>query len=98
MKPTDEIPEGVPLPKNRIWRDPNTKRHILNYSVSLWSKSRTKFIWRDDQPVVEAELQPMRRNLLDETEDNEGPRQCFLILEPLCISPVSRPFSYVEKC
>jgi endoribonuclease Dicer len=46
---------------------------------------------REDQPVVEAELLPIRRNLLDDNVGDEDlePKPCFLVLEPLRISPVS---------
>ncbi|KAK3943840.1 hypothetical protein QBC46DRAFT_351128 [Diplogelasinospora grovesii] len=91
LKPTDPAPDGVVQPTSRAWKLlPQEKRDILNYSVSLWSKSRARTNFRDDQPVVEAELLPTRRNLLDENiEDVEtDAKRCFLILEPLNISPL----------
>ncbi|KAH8889878.1 dicer-like protein 1 [Thozetella sp. PMI_491] len=90
MRPTDQVPDGVVPPGHRSWRDVGQKRDILNYSVSLWSKSRAKCVWKEDQPVVAAELLSVRRNLLDDSirAEDMAPKQCFLILEPLMISPL----------
>jgi len=87
LKPRDPVPEGVPSPGHRAWIKCDTK-DILNWSISLWSASRAKRQFRDDQPVVEAELLPIRRNLLDDTAgDNDlVPKQCFLVLETMKIS------------
>jgi endoribonuclease Dicer len=92
MKPSDTVPNGVPSPSHRAWNKMEKgERSILNYSVSLWSNARDRFKWREDQPVFEAKLLSTRRNLLD---DNLGDKDvqyhtCFLIMEPLRISPVS---------
>ncbi|KAK3390423.1 hypothetical protein B0H63DRAFT_410308 [Podospora didyma] len=86
LKPTDAVPEGVVAPSHKAWKTAN--HDIMNYSNSLWSRSRSRHLFQEEQPVVEAELLPMRRNLLDETiadEDNKS-QKCFLILEPLKIS------------
>ena len=95
MKPTDPVPEGIVAPGHSSWRTSCTSHDILNYSLSMWSKSRARITLRDDQPVVEAELLPIRRNLLDDDMGDQDlePKQCFLVLEPLRISPVSRPYS-----
>ncbi|KAL2133085.1 hypothetical protein VTI74DRAFT_2953 [Chaetomium olivicolor] len=89
MKPTDPVPEGIVAPSHRAWKFGTTAHDILNYSLSAWSKSRAKLFPREDQPVVEAELLPIRRNLLDDNvgEDLE-PKLCFLVLETLRISPL----------
>jgi endoribonuclease Dicer len=90
MKPADPVPEGVVAPGHRAWLKAEN-RDIFNYSNSLWSRARSVVAFHKDQPVVEAELLPIRRNILDENiadEDMECKR-CFLILEPLRISPVS---------
>ncbi|EHA54708.1 dicer-like protein 1 [Pyricularia oryzae 70-15] len=86
LKPQDKVPEGVPAPSK--WRA--VEHTILNYSVSLWKKSRAGHNSRQDQPVVEAELAPLRRNLLDETdgENSTGPQTCYLVLETLLISQI----------
>lgn len=91
MKPTDPVPEGVVPPHHRAWRVTCRNHDILNYSLSAWSTSRLRMSMREDQPVVEAELLPIRRNLLDDHVGDEGlePQQCFLVLEHLRISPVS---------
>ncbi|KAK0627130.1 hypothetical protein B0T14DRAFT_423974 [Immersiella caudata] len=89
LRPTDPVPDRVVAPGHRAWL--NSENHdIFNYSISLWSKSRSVIVFQKDQPVVEAELLPIRRNILDENivdEDLESKR-CFLILEPLRISPL----------
>lgn len=91
LKPTDPVPEGVVAPKRRAWMKTCEPHDILNYSVSLWSKSRSRITFRDDQPVVEAELLPIRRNILDKNlaDEDMNPKRCFLILEPMRISTVS---------
>ncbi|KAK4238845.1 hypothetical protein C8A03DRAFT_33100 [Achaetomium macrosporum] len=90
MKPTDPVPEGVVKPSHRAWHTSCKTHDILNYSLSAWSKSRASMQFRKDQPVVEAELLPIRRNLLDDDikEQDLEPKQCFLVLEPLRISPL----------
>ncbi|KAK4215708.1 hypothetical protein QBC37DRAFT_120683 [Rhypophila decipiens] len=90
LKPTDPVPDGIVPPRHRAWR--TCKNHdILNYSVSLWSKSRARMSVRDNQPVVEAEMLPIRRNLLDDNVSDEEmePKHCFVILEPFKISALS---------
>lgn len=111
LSPLDPVPEGVRPPRHRAWNRPTTVQNILNYSVSLWSKSRSKTALREDQAVVEAELVIQRRNLLDERVhlDDFGPRRCFVVLDTLRISPVctspfcttrhfSSPFSFSVAC
>ncbi|EGY13789.1 hypothetical protein VD0002_g4558 [Verticillium dahliae] len=88
LKPTDLVPDGVPEPTFRLWKD--VEHTIKEYSISLWAKSRARRAgeWLDTQPVVEAELVSLRRNLLDEFADSkhEGSRVCYVILQPLQIS------------
>ncbi|KAL1868756.1 hypothetical protein VTK73DRAFT_3508 [Phialemonium thermophilum] len=88
LKPIDRVPEYVPEPSHRSWK--NSSQDILNYSVSLWTRNRNGFVWKEDQPVVEAQLLPIRRNFLDETDQDEifESKRCFLVLEPLRISPL----------
>ncbi|KAL2023066.1 hypothetical protein VTK56DRAFT_3976 [Thermocarpiscus australiensis] len=90
MKPTDPVPNGVVAPSHRAWQTTCKSHDILNYSLSMWAKSRARMTLREDQPVVEAELLPIRRNLLDvnTADQNLEPKPCFLILEPLRISPL----------
>ncbi|KAL7957438.1 hypothetical protein V8C34DRAFT_325108 [Trichoderma compactum] len=87
LKPSDPTPKGVPQPKNLGYR--KVEQTIKEYSNSLSIKSRKRMNWRDDQPVVNAELLPIRRNFLDEffVEEESG-GTCYVILEPLCVSPI----------
>lgn len=91
MKPMDPVPEGVPDPGHRPWKDPSVEKNITEYSVSLWMKSRKKRVWRETQPVVEAEVVSLRRNLLDDfmEDTEETSRTCYVILEPMRVSTVS---------
>ncbi|KAI9152201.1 Dicer-like protein 1 [Paramyrothecium foliicola] len=89
LKPEDPVPEGVPEPKSRAWRE--SDRSIKEYSNSMWRRTRKNTEWREGQPVVNAELLPLRRNLLDELAVDEGPessRNCFLVLQTLEVSPL----------
>ncbi|KAM0263988.1 hypothetical protein ACHAPA_008477 [Fusarium lateritium] len=86
-KPSDPTPEGVPESRSRAYR--TVEPTIKEYSNSLYQKSRLRVQWREDQPVVKAELLPLRRNLLDEFQvDEEVSKNCFIILEPLKVSPL----------
>ncbi|GKU19497.1 unnamed protein product [Fusarium langsethiae] len=86
-EPSDPTPEGVPESRSRAYRF--VEQNIKQYSNSLFSKSRQATQWRDDQPVVKAELLSLRRNLLDEFQvDEEINKECFIILEPLRVSPL----------
>ncbi|KAF5005885.1 hypothetical protein FDECE_7698 [Fusarium decemcellulare] len=86
-KPSDPTPEGVPESRSRSYR--SVEPTIKEYSNSLFLNSRRKVQWRDDQPVVKAELLSLRRNLLDEFQvDEEINKDCFVILEPLRVSPI----------
>jgi endoribonuclease Dicer len=93
LKPTDPVPKGIVPPHHKSWKTCENK-NILNYSNSLWSKSRSRWTLKEDQPVVEAEVLPIRRNLLDDDIQDEDlqPKKCFLVLETLRISPVSTFF------
>lgn len=92
LKPKDLVPEGARPPSHRMWNKlERIERNILNYSVSLWSKSRKGCNWRDDQPVYEAKLLSTRRNLLDDNLGDEDVQftTCFVCMEPLKTSAVS---------
>ena len=90
-KPLDPVPDNcAPRKSNR--RRNNT---IMDYSNSMYRSSAVTL--DHNQRVFEAELIPLRRNLLDEldTVDTETPKRCFLVLEILKISAVSvLPLSY----
>lgn len=85
-KPLDPVPPNTaPRPGTR-----KDNSNIMEYSISLWQKARSRIVFRENQPVVEANLIGLRRNLLDEfgVPKDETPKKCFLIMEPLKISPV----------
>ncbi|KAL2153195.1 hypothetical protein VTH82DRAFT_4350 [Thermothelomyces myriococcoides] len=90
LKPTDLVPEGVVAPGHKAWRATGVRHDILNYSLSAWLRSRASMSLREDQPVAEAELLSIRRNFLDDNirDDELKPKPCFLVLEPLRISPL----------
>ncbi|KAF4979425.1 hypothetical protein FZEAL_4368 [Fusarium zealandicum] len=86
-RPSDPTPEGVPKSRSQAYRV--AEQTIKEYSNSLYQKSRLRAQWREDQPVVKAELLSLRRNLLDEFQvDEEINKDCFVILEPLRVSPL----------
>jgi endoribonuclease Dicer len=85
-----------PVPPNTAPRTGQRKNshNIMEYSCSLWTKARAMRVFDPDQRVIEAEYISLRRNLLDEFDcsADESPKQCFLIMEPLKISPVGYIF------
>jgi endoribonuclease Dicer len=94
LKPTDLIPEDASPITHRNWKSCDRK-NILNYSNAMWAAGRARFPLREDQPVVEAELLPLRRNLLDSNvEDVQIESRCYLVLQNLKISPVCFPSSF----
>lgn len=90
LKPTDPQIANVKGLSNHRKRRENPD-DIWNYSVSLWSKSRTRIEVDNELPVVEAEFIPLRRNLLDEYEkpSDEG-NICYICFATLVISAVSQ--------
>jgi len=90
LKPSDPVPEGIVPPGHRAWRVGTVPRDIQNYSLSAWANSRSYVQFREEQPVVEAEVLPIRRNLLDYNigDDDLEPKPCFVVLQFLRISPV----------
>lgn len=88
LKPSDPPPSEAPTLKSRAYR--LMEQTIKEYSNSLTLKARKRRQWRDDQPVVDAELLSLRRNFLDPFfVDDDVRTQCAVILEPLKVSPVS---------
>ncbi len=86
-KPLDPVPEyTAPRPGAR-----KNNSNIMEYSCSLWAKARERRTFDETQRVFEAKYISLRRNLLDDLDDpqDETPKSCFIILEPLKISPVS---------
>ncbi|KAF2201242.1 dicer-like protein 1 [Delitschia confertaspora ATCC 74209] len=88
LKPLSPVPEGVPRHK--------FMGNILDYSVSLWNKSRALRKWDLDQPVVEAERIPFRQNLLAPAENDEdevlSKNRTFICPEPIRISALNTRF------
>ena len=88
LRPSDPPPSFVPR-----------RRHmdsIMSYCVSLSKNSRARFFsscnW--NQPVYQAELVRLRRNLLDSMSDHEKDMEtrCVVCLEALRISAVGYLF------
>ena len=80
LKPGDPVPADA-APSKRMDK-------IIEYTVSLFARSRARVVWRDDQPVIRAEKILHRLNLLDEhTEKEKGvPTRAYLCPEPLKFS------------
>jgi endoribonuclease Dicer len=84
-----------PVPASAIAAEParKYKESILDWSNSLWNSSRKFRTWNMEQPVMEVERIPFRRNFLAAMEQNEkeleGQLSIFVCPEPLKISLVS---------
>ena len=78
-----------PVPANAAAYKYNT--NILDYTVSLFKKSRERAKWNPNQPVLLADRVRHHLNWLDELpdKDNEEKTTCYLCPEPLLISAVS---------
>jgi len=88
LKATDPVPlDAIPRKKHAA--------NILDYSVSLWKKSREFHSWIDDQPVVNAEQVLHRRNFLSEPTKKEADfrTKVYLCPEPMRISALSTRFA-----
>jgi len=83
LKPRDPVPQDAASHKYM--------NSILDYTVSLFSKSRARATWREDQPVIRAERVLHRLNLLDERTEKEKTvnTRSYLCPEPLKVSAVS---------
>ena len=79
----DPVPDGSPAHK---YMD-----NILDYTVSLFSKSRARATFKEDQPVIKAHRVLHRRNWLDEWDEKEEAAKTlsYVCPEPLRISAVS---------
>ena len=80
--PSDPVPDGCAKHK---YMD-----NILDYTVSLFSKSRARATWRPDQPVMLAHRVLHRRNWLDDWSQSEQNVKtlAYLCPEPLKFSAV----------
>lgn len=88
MRPLDPVPADVPRHKYMT--------NIMDYSISLFAKSKARATWRDDQPVIRADKVLHRLNWLDDFTEKEKvvKTRCWLCPEPLKISTV-RNLDYV---
>ena len=96
-KALDPIPANSPPRKAARKNNDN----IMEYSCSLWPKARARRSFDENQPVIEARYISLRRNLLDEFDgyEVEELKKCFIILEPLKVSPVSiSTFELTRTC
>lgn len=65
LKPQEPLPADIPR-QNQKFTD-----SILDYSDSRWKRIRDIDRWHRDQPVLEVEKIPFRRNILARAEDKE---------------------------
>lgn len=89
LKPLDAVPPNTaPRAGARKIND-----NIMEYSCSLWAKARARRSFDVKQRVIEATYISLRRNLLDPFDETEveTPKKCFIIIEPLRISPLPSP-------
>ncbi|KAG9677170.1 dicer-like protein 1, partial [Aureobasidium melanogenum] len=88
-KPSDPVPEGCVASRRQA--------DIINYTVSLWRKTREtkKKSWNLEQPVLEAEKILHRRNMLAEPTVKEAKDaakvRSFICPEPLIMSALPAP-------
>lgn len=83
LKPSDPVPDGSAAHKYM--------NSIIDYTVSLFSKSRARATWRIDQPVILAHRILHRRNWLDDWSEAEETVKTlsYICPEPLKFSAVS---------
>ena len=83
LHPLDPLPEGCAPHKY--------KDNILDYTVSLFAKSRARATWDHNQPVLEATRILHRRNWLDDwtVAEKEVKTLAYVCPEPLRFSAVS---------
>lgn len=90
LRPQDPVPAHIPR-QNQKFMD-----SILDYSDSKWQRSRDINRWHKDQPVLEVEKIPFRRNNLARVEDKEqevlGNLKTVICPEPMRISNIATPF------
>jgi endoribonuclease Dicer len=85
LRPSDPPPSFLPRRRHM--------ENIMEYGLSLYKRSRVPFLATCDwnQAVYDAEMIPLRRNLLDKRSDSEKQveRRMVLCLETQIISAVS---------
>jgi endoribonuclease Dicer len=86
LKPQDPVPAHIPRQSHKFMSS------ILDYTDSKWLKSRDITRWNQDQPVLQVEKIPFRRNHLANVEDKEKKElddlKTYICPEPLHISNV----------
>ncbi|OQO09415.1 hypothetical protein B0A48_04813 [Cryoendolithus antarcticus] len=89
-KALDPVPLGSPKPKgtSKVWK--YMQQNILEYSNSMFVKSRERnqHLWDVEQPVVEAETVLLRRNMLAAPTEKEmkTPSKAWVCPQPLIVS------------
>lgn len=83
MRPQDPVPPDAAVHKYMT--------SVLDYSVTLFKKSRERAKWNPDQPVILAHRVLHRLNLLDDLTEKEKEAKTisYVCPEPLLISAVS---------
>ncbi|KAK4982257.1 Dicer-like protein 1 [Elasticomyces elasticus] len=91
LNPSDPVPRGTAS-------GPDKHSIIAHTTSNIYKGSRAKFAWNPDQPVLEAELVPQRRNMLTVATEKEktSKTKSFLCPEPLRISVL--PTDIVAMC
>ena len=82
LRSLDPVPDGCVRHQHQA--------NILQYSSSLWKKSRGRVQFNENQPVYEAYQIPHRRNWLDDWDETERSActKAYICLEPLMISAI----------
>ena len=91
LRPQDPVPAGTA--SHRYMNS------ILDYTVSLFSKSRKNVVWRQEQPVIYARKILHRLNWLDEYTEKERnvKTDAYVVPEPLLFSAVSPRYWYLRR-
>lgn len=91
FQPQDPLPAHIPRQNHKFMNS------ILDYTDSKWSKTRDLSKWNPEQPVLDVEKIPFRRNHLACAEDKEKKEldrvKIYICPQPLHISNVSRNHS-----
>lgn len=85
LKMSDPVPDEVARPKTK------STGSIIDYSFQAWRRTKLSRVFTEGQPVVEAEIIPLRRNMLAAPEQKEVSvsTKAYLCLEPLRISALT---------
>jgi endoribonuclease Dicer len=96
LKPQDPVPAHIPRQNHKFMSS------ILDYTDSKWQKSRDLTRWDQNQPVLQVEKIPFRRNYLANVEDKEKKElddlRTYICPEPLYISSVRISWFVVPRC